>query len=291
METNRIRQFCTVAETVNLRKAADILHLSHSALSKSLKLLQIEIDQKLLIQSGRNILLTDEGRAFYIKAQEFLKQEAVLLTKEVNKLPVVKIGTFEVFSTHILGSYWHNYFPESDLELRELLPGKMEHALIDHQVDYAITFEPIAMKDIDYIRVGKMEMGIFVKKGSFKNVDIEDLPFVAPVQPIEGTPSGSKGLDGWPDDKIKRTIKYKVDMMESGLALARQGVAAIYLPTCVAKTHNLSVNENCKLVNYEKPQKLKTVKRDVFILKRQNTEENSQLRNLAKLIRHGVINV
>ena len=85
-------------------------------------------------------------------------------------------------------------------------------------------------------------MKIYVRVGSFPHVLAQDLPFVAPVAPISGTPSGAKGLDGWPDHKFPRKVKFKVGMMETGLALVRAGEAAVFIAPFVADHHNRTVS-------------------------------------------------
>ena len=59
---NRLRYFCTVADTGSLRAASEILHLSPAALSKAIKLLEEELEQELLVPAGRGILITDVGK-------------------------------------------------------------------------------------------------------------------------------------------------------------------------------------------------------------------------------------
>jgi len=285
METNRIRQFCVVAETENLRKAAEILNLSHSALSKSLKVLQDELRQTLLAPSGRNIVITDEGKAFYKKAVEFLKHEHDLLTKDESRSETVRIGTFEVFSTHLLGTFWQKYFKSTALHLHELLPGRMEQALVQGEIDYGITYEPIPTKGVEYVRMGQVEMGIFAKKGAFSRHSLEALPFVAPITPMTGSPTGTKGLDGWPDDLFPRKVLYRVDLLESGLALARQGSAAIFIPHFVARAANLGVKDEFRLKVIARPKSMKSVHRAVYLTKRSGQLETPAMRTLAKLIR------
>lgn len=286
METNRIRQFCVVFETENLRKAAEVLGMSHSALSKSLKVLQVELKSTLLMQSGRNIIITDEGKAFYKKAVEFLKQEEILVAKSAVPTNTLRLGTFEVFSTHLIGTYWHKYFKDTQLDLYELLPGDLEKALLNNEVDIGITYEPIPTKGIEFIKIGVIEMGIYARADRFPaSIKIDRLPFAAPVRPIQGTPSGVKGLDGWPDDLIARNVVYKVDMMESGLAFARQGLAAIFIPHFVARAMNLGLRDEFRLKVIANPAKMKSVKRNVYLVRRSNLGESSFVRNLGKLVR------
>lgn len=285
METNRLRQFCVVYESKNLRKAAEILGMSHSALSKSLKVLQSQLSKKLLTQNGRNIEVTEDGHGFYQKARGFLLAEEELFADETKKSDVLKIGTFEVFSTHVLGHLWGKYFSSYALELHELLPGDLESAVAAGQVDVGLTYEPIPTAGLEFLLLGKTQMKIFIKKGAFPHVAVSDLPFVAPIAPIRGTPSGSKGLDGWPDHKFARAVKFRVAMMESGLALVRSGEAAIFLPPFVANHHNKIVSDEHQLVEKHLPKGMKPVERKIYLILKRSTEEDGKIKKLASLVR------
>lgn len=290
METNRLRQFCTICETGNLRAAAEILNLSHSALSKSMKVLQEEIGMALLAPSGRGIQLTDQGKEFYGKAHLFLQQEQDLLSLNLVKSATFRIGTFEVFSTYLIPGHWNKYLPQHELELRELLPGHMEAALVNDEIDLAITYEPIPTAGLDFLKIGKIPMGIFAKANVFVNLELKKIPFVAPVTPINAIPSGSKGLDGWPDDKVSRNVKYRADMLESGLALARNGDAAIFMPVFLAMLHNENTNPSRRLVEISHAGQFRTVYRDVYLVKRKSSAEGELIKKVSRLIRTECLN-
>ena len=54
--------FRTVAELSNLRAAADVLHLTHSAVSQQLRGLEEALGFPLFERRGRRIVLNDAGR-------------------------------------------------------------------------------------------------------------------------------------------------------------------------------------------------------------------------------------
>lgn len=285
METNRLKQFCVVHETGNLRKAAEILNMSHSALSKSLKVLQEEIGIQLLEQNGRGILVTDAGREFVHKAQSLLDLENRMLTRSFSMPDQFKIGSFESFSTHLLGMKWENYFGSLPLQIHELSAGQIEKAVAEGMIDVGITYEPIPTRDLEFITLGKVSMGIYHRKGFFKKTPFESLPFVAPLIPSVGTPSSAKGLDGWPDHEFPRNIKYRVDLMESGLALVRSGVAVIFIPDFVAHTQNQALAEDFKLIERDYSVLTKKVERRIFLIVRSSRQKEKNIRKLVDLVK------
>src|SRR4051812_24080766 len=104
METNRLKQFRALVETGNLRKAAELLNISHSGLSKSMRAFEVEVGKKLFLQSGRGLVTTDEGAKLYERSQRFLEELDSLLDHSTHApRELVRLGAFEVFTTHFIG--------------------------------------------------------------------------------------------------------------------------------------------------------------------------------------------
>lgn len=290
METNRLLQFRIVVETGSLRKAASLLNMSHSGLSKSMKALEAELGFQLFQPSGRGIVISDEGQAFYERSKRFIDELQRLMGRNAGELkrttdPLLRIGSFETFTSFFIGPLLKNYLPEFETEVHELVPGRLEDALIFNKVDVGITYEPVPRKGIDYVKATTISMGAFALKGKFTEMEITKVPFVVPVSPLEGVASIAKGRDSWPDDKIKRNVRYRVDLMSTGLEIARQGLAAIFIPLVVARLHNRRVSADCRLEPLRLPRTLSNVKRDVYIVKRESTTEDRVIRQIARALR------
>lgn len=65
MDIRELRYFCAIAECENMFKAAELLHVSQPALSKTMKQLQEELEVDLFDHVGRNIVLNANGKHFY----------------------------------------------------------------------------------------------------------------------------------------------------------------------------------------------------------------------------------
>lgn len=285
MNIDRVRYFHFFAETGSLVKASEILHISQPALSKALKQLELELGSQLVESDGRGLKLTRFGASFRKETQELLSQWLSIpeRLKSGQNWEPTKIGSFEVFTTYFLNTITD--FVDLDyLELHEYGPGKLEQAVASELIDIGITYSPIPKSGVDFVEVTKIQMGIF-GLSKFKSTKLEELPFVVPLMPSEGTPSKVVGLDGWPDHKIQRNIKYKVSMMESAMQLSRQGLAVAYLPKFVAEIHNQFTLSEFKLIEHQNPVSVKDRKQSVFLVKRANTEESRLYRQLAKSLR------
>ncbi len=64
MNIFQLKYFVSVAQLENISKAAELLHLSQSSLSKSIAKLEAELGMALFERSGKKIVLNDQGRRF-----------------------------------------------------------------------------------------------------------------------------------------------------------------------------------------------------------------------------------
>lgn len=286
MNLRRLEYFMTLAQTGNLHRASEILHVSPPALSKAMKVLEEELDVKLWVRDGRKIILSDSGRVLLKRAPQLiddLKSLRENLVEDRDKPQPLRIGTFEVFSTYFLTFLDHLGWDHS-LVLHELLPGEVEKYLIQGEIDFGITYMPVPDPQLDFLKVASIEMGVFTRVGAFKGLPQEELPFVVPVLPLHSAPTRIRGLDGWPDDVYKRKILHHVTLLESALELCRQGRVAGYFPAFIVHEHNKRVAEKYQLERRRCcPGRL--CKNDVFIVKRKSSEESLVIKQLAKAIR------
>ncbi|MEQ1723549.1 MAG: hypothetical protein ABL930_10265, partial [Pseudobdellovibrio sp.] len=132
-----------------------------------------------------------------------------------------------------------------------------------------------------------IEMGVYTKKGALKGIPQNELPYVIPVNPLQGVPTKVRGLDGWPEDAFERNVTHRVTLMESALELCRQGLVAGYFPAFVVCEHNDRVKEEFQLERRRPPQltDCKLRKSDVFLVKRKSTEEDDIIKQLSKAIK------
>ena len=284
MDTNRIRQFCVIAELENIRKTSELLHITHSALSKSMKVLELEINKNLFHKVGRGISLTDEGKVFYQKAKIFLKAVDQLLDNKENTANIIRIATFEVFSTYFFNQKIFPKFKKESFSIKEATPGKLEQLILTQKADIGITYQPIPTQGLEIIKAGTCKIGIFSNNKKFNKQNFNQIPFVAPVTDVETTISEVRGLDGWPDHQIKRNIKYRVDMLETALQLCSQGLACGYFPQFVAEMFNQTRIKTKQLYKIDSPIKLKNHRKEIFIVKRKSSESKKLIEKLQEII-------
>lgn len=290
METKRLIQFKTIVDAGGLSKASELLAISSGGLSKSIKSLEEELGFLLFFRRGRELELTDLGKEFYDRLPDVLNAIQRLVTLDhsnTEKSPRVRITSFEVFSTYFLADFAVNFLPDAEIEIRERTPGLMEQLVASGEADYGITYEPIPQKGVEFLKVTKLTMGIFGTKEFKKSVHkFSELPFAIPITPLDGAPSGTKGLDGWPDHIFERQIKYRVEMMETAIQLCLKNHAVSFLPVFIANYVNKGIASSAeKLLLLKAPNGFKTVHRDVYIILRKGDEENAIVKKMAKALR------
>jgi DNA-binding transcriptional LysR family regulator len=101
----QLRVFVAVAERQHVTQAAHALNIAQSAVSNAIAVLEARHDTKLFDRVGRNIELTEAGRAFLAEARAVLAraETAELALMEFSDL---KRGTLSVEASHTIASYW-----------------------------------------------------------------------------------------------------------------------------------------------------------------------------------------
>lgn len=285
MDIDRVRYFCVLAKTGSVTKASEVLRISQPALSKAIKLLEVETGLQLTVREGRGLILTEAGTRF-LQTAEPLLQSWLNIGDEI-KRPATsehfRVGSFEVFTTYFLNVLLKSG-PFQSLVLQEFLPGQLEQSIEQRRTDVGITYVPIPTPRVVFKEATKITMGVFGIKGA---IDIRepDPPFVVPLAPLEGTPSKVVGLDGWPDHQFPRKFMYRVALMQSAIEICSQGLALAYLPEFVVNLYNKKTTQKYQLVPYQCSIPEKHRKQSVYIVHRQGEREGPEIRAIAKALR------
>jgi DNA-binding transcriptional LysR family regulator len=274
MDTYRLRYFCTIVDTGSLTKAAALLGLSHSALSKSLSLLQLELGFQLMRPLGRGLELTPEGKVFYQRAQNVLRELQALATPQSEILrKFVRVGVSEAFACSLIEKFAHEV--GEGVEFHELDAGEMEVKIIQDEIDFALSFTPFPHPDLEYLKLRKVPMGVFYTHPSHQKMSWEELPFVVPLGALKDNPLSIRTQDGWPSDRPRKII-YRVSTLTMAARIVEDGLAAVYAPRFAMEQllrKNLREREG------------KFASRDVFLVKKKNIEESAVMKRLGRLIR------
>ncbi|MCW2927499.1 MAG: hypothetical protein JWM86_1467 [Thermoleophilia bacterium] len=270
MDLNRLRYFSVVAETGSVSRAAALLHISPTALSKAVKVLEREVGVPLLRPHGRGIALTDEGRLLARRAGPVIADLARLpaeLTSRRASGPLLRYASHEVFGTYFSRPLLEAAAPHTSIEHRYLPPGDIEAAVLAGDSDVGISYIPMPTTGLEHVEVARIQMGTF-GLARFLDVPFEELGFAAPVRPTIGSAVRAQALDAWPDDRFPRTIRHRITTTEAALELCRQGRAVARFPEFVVTLHNASTVRARHLVRIPDPAGLDSALQPVYCITR-----------------------
>ena len=110
--------FVAVAETGSMTEAAQVLSVSHSAVSQAIKSLESQLNQPLFNRVGRSVTLNSAGQKYYRKVAPALEQivdatESMLVSHNSNRLTlnminslalhwwIPRVPTFQAFAPNV----------------------------------------------------------------------------------------------------------------------------------------------------------------------------------------------
>lgn len=156
MELRQLRYFLTLADELHFGRAARRLHLSQSALSQQVRVLERQLEVPLFVRDSRRVELTAAGRTLYEHAGPVLSlaDVAAEATRQAGlagrrQLTLGFIGNGLAERTTTLLRAFETALPDTDVALRHL--GLAEHlqALRHGRVDLALVRLPVDEPDID----------------------------------------------------------------------------------------------------------------------------------------------
>ena len=102
METQNLKAFVLVAETGSFSLAAEKLHLTQPAVSKRIALLEQHLDSELFDRIGRNVSLTEAGRALLPHART-ISGQLIAAEQSVRDLSGEVTGHLRLATSHHIG--------------------------------------------------------------------------------------------------------------------------------------------------------------------------------------------
>ena len=171
MDIRTLSYFVTIAEELNITKAAEKLCMSQPPLSSQMKALEEELDTVLFIRGKRHLQLTESGKLLYRHAKEILSlvnktsEEIRAMGKGMRgkiaiglvegSAPIIAASWIETF----LSSYSNVEFSVVDGNSDELI-AKLRSGLID----MAVITSPCDNTLLNSFKVGQEKMTAFMSK-------------------------------------------------------------------------------------------------------------------------------
>ncbi|MGE0969558.1 LysR substrate-binding domain-containing protein [Klebsiella sp. WOUb02] len=146
----QLRQFLVVAETMNIRKAAERLHMAQPPLTAAIRHMEEVLGTRLFERTNRITALTPAGKVLQKEAVTTLMQmeRSMLLTRRAGQgmTGTLRIGFVATAVRHLLPEMITNFHfssPEVVLELKEMTTARQVADLLEDSLDVGIVVLPV----------------------------------------------------------------------------------------------------------------------------------------------------
>jgi len=285
METERLRYFCSIVDSGSLTKAAEVLGISHSGLSKAMSVLQDELGFKVFSPKGRGLELTDKGKNLYEQSRQVLELMNSIKSQTTAPTQSLRISFPEALALAVTGRIAEEL--KEPITIENLDSGEMEVQILDRKIDFGFTFVPFPHKELDHLKIASVCISSHARIGFFHKHLPEAIPYVVPSHEMKDNPLSIKARDGW-NSKIPRYTPFKANSLSIALRMVQSGSCAIYSPDFIFQEINKSLQKDQQIIELELDPRRKSQEkthRDIFLIKRSHDEETKPMKTLVKIVR------
>ena len=196
MELRTLNYFVTVAEELNITKAASILRISQPPLSAQIKNLEEELGTELFVRGKRRLELTDAGQLLYQRAKDILNlsKKASAEIAELNRgmTGTVTIGLVEGMAPDIAAEWFVGFLAEHPGVRFRILDGNSDDLIEKMRgglIGLAVITAPYDQLLLNSFHVGQEKMVALMNRthplaeSKKKRLEIADLigePLIVP---------------------------------------------------------------------------------------------------------------
>ena len=194
MELRTLRYFVTVAEELNITRAAGLLNISQPPLSQQLKNLEEELDTVLFIRGKRRLELTESGKMLYQRAKDILslseKAEAEIRSLKEGMTGTVSIGLVEGMAPDIAAEWFSGFLKEHPQVHFRILDGNSDDLIEKMRgglIGLAVITAPYDQQLLNSFQVGQERMAALMRRdhplAERESLSVEDLlpePLIVP---------------------------------------------------------------------------------------------------------------
>ncbi len=228
MDFKQLKAFLTVAETGNVTRAAEVLHLVQPAVSRQIRMLEEDIGTPLFERERLGMVLTDAGRKLLEYARrsmlelERARSEIASTSGEVRGLATIGIlpSTVDVVSS-VLVREVHKKHPGIRLRLAMGYAGTLLKWLENGEIDAALLYGNERSNEIAYTQLLEEPLWV-VGPANAKLKANRPVPFRTLEQQAFVLPSASHGLRALVDHACAVTnIELSISAETNALSVQR----------------------------------------------------------------------
>lgn len=167
MDLKQIAYFVRVAELGSFTRASITLAIAQPALSRQIRLLEVELRQNLLLRNGRGVTLTEAGRLMLEHGRGILHQ-VERAREDLGRARGAMAGRVTVglppslarLLTVPLSRAFRQHLPDASLSITESLSMPMQEWLQNGRLDIALLYNPPASPELESVHL--MDDELFV---------------------------------------------------------------------------------------------------------------------------------
>jgi DNA-binding transcriptional LysR family regulator len=168
MELEQMRQLDAIARRGTISAAAEELHLSQPALSRSIRRLERELGQELFDRTHNSATLNDAGRLAVDHARNLLRDERMMVdafAELARRQRTLLVGTVAPAPVWHLTALTVERFPGTLLNPVTLPEDEVERCLMNRSVDLACTLRPQILPTMRLVQLMTEDLYAFLPEG------------------------------------------------------------------------------------------------------------------------------
>ncbi|MEC0301774.1 LysR family transcriptional regulator [Terribacillus saccharophilus] len=169
MELRQLRYLIEIVKQKRLTKAAESLHVSQPALSKTIKSLEEELGITLFKRTNKSTTLTDAGKVVHTYGQQVLAQLDEMQTT-LQDLTDLKQGAVTIGIPPIIGSLFfpkvmarfHQTYPNVTINITEYGAARVVKAVDEGEFELGVAVLPLDETEFNYYPIVEEDMKLMV---------------------------------------------------------------------------------------------------------------------------------
>ena len=200
MDLKQIEYFVRVAELGGFTRAAAVLGIAQPALSRQVRLLEVELRQNLLTRDGRGAVPTEAGRLLLAHGRGILHQ-VERAREELGRVRGALAGRVAIglptslarMMTVPLTRAFRAQMPDATISISEGLSTAMQESLVNGRLDIAVLYNVRASPELDITALQQEELFLVQPRAGARQPKagpppitlkaLAELPLVIPSRP------------------------------------------------------------------------------------------------------------
>src|SRR3954454_6808408 len=240
MELHALQVFLTVADEKSFSRAAAKMLRTQPAISLAVQRLELELGERLIDRSGKELILTDAGRSVLEYARRFqsLQQEMDNSIAELrdNSAGRLTIGANESTTLYLLRHIqrYRDLYPKVKVQVRRSLSSKLPDELLDGNLELGVISYDPADERIKSKVIYTDSLAFIVspkhRLANRKAVAIADLAEEVFVAHNVVSPYRDLVLRQFQENKVPLRIEVEMPTIETIRKLVQDNVGVAFLP-------------------------------------------------------------